>query len=134
MDSRRSAENTSRRNSNENGITDMFPFSTAMAGIALLAPPKMRLKFFLHEDTSNTLKNVEGGEKDHHKPIADLFPHCTVLFADLSGFTAWSSEREPEQVFLLLQTIFQAFDHVARKRDVFKVETIGDCYVAATGM
>ena len=35
-------------------------------------------------------------------PIADLFPNSTVLFADISGFTAWSSEREPAQVFQLL--------------------------------
>jgi hypothetical protein len=29
------------------------------------------------------------------KPIADLFPETTVLFADIAGFTAWSSVREP---------------------------------------
>ena len=68
------------------------------------------------------------------KPIADLFPHCTVLFADISGFSAWSSEREPEQVFTLLETIFQTFDKIARRRSVFKVETIGDTYVAVTGL
>jgi class 3 adenylate cyclase len=27
------------------------------------------------------------------KPIADLFPETTILFADLVGFTAWSSVR-----------------------------------------
>jgi hypothetical protein len=32
------------------------------------------------------------------KPIADLFPATTILFADISGFTAWSSTREPSQV------------------------------------
>jgi class 3 adenylate cyclase len=37
-------------------------------------------------------------------------------------------------VFTLLQEIFQAFDHLAKKRDIFKVETIGDCYVAVTGL
>jgi class 3 adenylate cyclase len=62
------------------------------------------------------------------------FPHTTVLFADIAGFTAWSSEREPEQVFTLLQTIYHAFDKLAKKRSVFKVETIGDCYVAVTGL
>ena len=50
------------------------------------------------------------------------------------GFTAWSSEREPQDVFLLLQTIYHAFDRLARRRGVFKVETIGDCYVAITGL
>jgi hypothetical protein len=71
---------------------------------------------------------------DLAKPIADLFTDCTVLFADIAGFTAWSSQREPEQVFLLLQNVYQSFDRIARKRGVFKVETIGDCYVAVTGL
>ena len=28
-------------------------------------------------------------------PIADLYPDCTVFFADIVGFTAWSSTRDP---------------------------------------
>jgi class 3 adenylate cyclase len=68
------------------------------------------------------------------KPIADLFPETTILFADISGFTAWSSVREPAQVFVLLETLFRAFDDIAKKRRVFKVETVGDCYVAVTGL
>ena len=55
-------------------------------------------------------------------------------FADISGFTAWSSVREPAQVFKLLETIYRSFDRIAKKRKVFKVETIGDCYVAVTGL
>ena len=63
------------------------------------------------------------------KPIADLFPNTTIMFADMVGFTAWSSEREPAHVFTLLETLFGAFDAIAKRMDVFKVETIGDCYV-----
>lgn len=51
-------------------------------------------------------------------PLADLFPHCTVLFADISGFTAWSSTRDPAQVFILLQTVYQAFDKISKRRKV----------------
>jgi class 3 adenylate cyclase len=50
------------------------------------------------------------------------------------GFTAWSSTRDPAQVFVLLETLYGAFDTIARRRRVFKVETIGDCYVAVTGL
>jgi Adenylate and Guanylate cyclase catalytic domain len=32
-------------------------------------------------------------------------------------------------VFTLLESIFQSFDAIAKKYGVFKVETIGDCYV-----
>ena len=62
------------------------------------------------------------------KPIADLFLNVTVMFGDISGFTAWSSVREPAQVFTLLEQIYSAFDSIAKKKKIFKVETIGDCY------
>jgi hypothetical protein len=68
------------------------------------------------------------------KPIADLFTSATVLFADFVGFTSWCSVREPSQVFILLETVYDAFDSIAKRRGVFKVETIGDCYVAACGL
>eukprot|EP00980_Cylindrotheca_fusiformis_P015725 scaffold4542_cov110-Cylindrotheca_fusiformis.AAC.2 len=67
-------------------------------------------------------------------PLADLFPSVTVVFADLVGFTAWSSAREPHQVFILLETIYGAFDKLAYRHGIFKVETVGDCYVAAAGL
>lgn len=89
------------------------------------AAPNRRLKSFLAED---------GDHGNQSQPIADLFPNCTVLFADIAGFTAWSSTRDPVQVFILLQTIYQAFDAIAKRRKVFKVETIGDSYVAVTGL
>ncbi|CAB9525455.1 Receptor-type guanylate cyclase gcy (Partial), partial [Seminavis robusta] len=68
------------------------------------------------------------------KPIADLFPATTIMFGDMVGFTAWSSAREPSQVFTLLETIYYSFDSIAKRRRVFKVETIGDCYVAVAGL
>ena len=52
------------------------------------------------------------------------------MFADLAGFTTWSARKTPAQVFELLETIYSAFDSIAASRNVFKVETIGDCYLA----
>lgn len=45
-----------------------------------------------------------------------------------------NSVREPTAVFMLLETVYHAFDMVAKRRRVFKVETIGDCYVAVAGL
>jgi hypothetical protein len=39
------------------------------------------------------LKDTE--EKKEDLPIANLYTDCTVMFADLTGFTAWSACREP---------------------------------------
>lgn len=87
-----------------------------------------------HNDYHNCGFNDESGLIDDAPPIADLFPSATVLFMDIAGFTAWSSTREPSQVFILLETIYRSFDKIAKHRRVFKVETIGDCYVAVCGL
>ncbi|KAL7555815.1 hypothetical protein ACA910_012397 [Epithemia clementina (nom. ined.)] len=68
------------------------------------------------------------------EPIAEQYLATTVMFADLAGFTRWSSSKTPTQVFQLLETLYGAFDRLAERRKVFKVETIGDCYVAVAGV
>jgi class 3 adenylate cyclase len=100
---------------------------------------KSQIRAYLQDDSSRLALNKESrGEVDEEilqsKPIADLFPNTTVIFADIAGFTAWSSVREPSQVFTLLETVYRAFDRIAHHRGVFKVETVGDCYVAVTGL
>ncbi|CAJ1930877.1 unnamed protein product [Cylindrotheca closterium] len=67
-------------------------------------------------------------------PLADYFATATVMFADICGFTAWSSVREPSQVFTLLETLYGSFDRLTKNSKVFKVETVGDSYIAATGI
>ena len=88
------------------------------------------------DQLQNFLKGKEAdGEDDENKrskPIADLFPEATIIFADIVGFTAWSSTREPTQVFQLLETIYAVFDEIANRRRVFKVETVGDCKCPST--
>lgn len=37
-------------------------------------------------------------------------------------------------MFLLLETLYHSFDKLCRRHKIFKVETIGDCYVAVSGL
>lgn len=90
--------------------------------------PKHMLKEFAGAQEEDAL------EAPSSAPIADLFPEATIMFADLVGFTAWSSTRQPSEVFTLLETIYHEFDTIANRRRVFKVETVGDCYVAVAGL
>ena len=81
----------------------------------LAQPQKLRLRMFLDlPDNTEPTPEMEAHILSK-KPIADFFPQCTVLMADIAGFTSWSSEREPSQVFQLLQTIFFHFDKVSRQ-------------------
>eukprot|EP00980_Cylindrotheca_fusiformis_P012127 scaffold2929_cov107-Cylindrotheca_fusiformis.AAC.6 len=104
-------------------------------------PAAIRDRLYARQDEENNRSNQhtfdnEGnlGSKSDSTPLADLFPKTTVVYADIAGFTAWSSAREPHHVFILLETIYGAFDKLAYRQGVFKVETVGDCYVAAVGL
>lgn len=88
---------------------------------------KVQLENFLADgETSQALGVVT--KPFATKPIAELYPATTIMMADICGFTAWCSAREPSQVFSCLETIYHAFDVAATKHKVFKVETVGDCY------
>jgi class 3 adenylate cyclase len=88
----------------------------------LLHPPTRRLS---KESISSSHSSLS---------MTDTFPETSIMFADLVGFTKWSSDHEPEDVFHLLETLFFEFDAIAQRLGVFKVGTIGDCYIAATGI
>jgi hypothetical protein len=90
------------------------------------------LRHFLKDSREVESGSVDSNVSGHFstKPIADLFPETTIMFADIVGFTAWSSTREPSQVFTLLESIYSEYDALAKRRRVFKVEVVGDCYVS----
>ena len=61
--------------------------------------------------------------------LMDKFENVTVLFADIAGFTKYSSTVDPQIVVHLLRNLFYEFDKYCIENDVFKLYTIGDCYV-----
>lgn len=69
-----------------------------------------------------------GSLVENEDPPPDLFLNSSILVADVTGFTAWSSVREPVQVFKFLEQLTEALDKVAEKHGVFKVETVREQY------
>ena len=55
--------------------------------------------------------------------------NATLLFTDMCGFTEFSKTREPKEVVRVLSELFTKFDNMCIKHNVYKVHTIGDCYV-----
>jgi class 3 adenylate cyclase len=72
----------------------------------------------------HVLENLEKG-----KSVTDRLHHVTLIFADIVGFTDWSSSKRPEEIVKMLSNLFTRFDILCIKYDVYKVHTIGDCYV-----
>ncbi|CAB9514142.1 Receptor-type guanylate cyclase gcy [Seminavis robusta] len=90
-----------------------------------------KMRSFLTDGDSDDDK---GRGNQGNNSLADLYLETSVMFADIQGFTAWSSTREPCQVFEILEGSFTEMDRLARKIGIFKVETVGDCYVAVAGL
>lgn len=61
--------------------------------------------------------------------INDYFENVTILFADIVNFTKYSGSVAPIEVVHMLRELFTAFDKLSLKFNVFKLYTIGDCYV-----
>lgn len=59
----------------------------------------------------------------------DRYYDVTILYADICGFTLWSSNKDPIDVVSMLSKLFSIFDHLCVRHNVYKVHTIGDCYV-----
>jgi adenylate cyclase len=66
--------------------------------------------------------------------IADHIEDVSVLFSDLVGFTAFTATRSARDVVTVLNTIVTRFDELAMARQLEKIKTIGDAYLAAGGL
>ena len=110
--------------------------------LAYFVAQKDELLVLLHNEqvkSENLLLNILPREiaailKNESRTIADHYTEVSVLFADMVGFTPLSACLEPVQVVELLNEAFSFFDSLLDKHGVEKIRTIGDSYMAASGM
>lgn len=72
--------------------------------------------------------------KEETVTIAENFGNVTVMFADIVGFTAISSEVSAIELVNLLNQIFSSFDRLTEKYQLEKIKTIGDAYMVVGGL
>lgn len=91
------------------------------------------------EKTESLLLNILPAEvaeelklKGHAE--AHEFEEVTILFSDFENFTGISAGMNPRDLVDELNTCFFAFDQIIDKYDLEKIKTIGDAYMAASGL
>ena len=53
---------------------------------------------------------------------------------DFVGFSKHAEKNDPGELLEILNTFFSGFDQISKKNNVVKIKTIGDCYMAASGI
>jgi class 3 adenylate cyclase len=65
---------------------------------------------------------------------AKLFDDVTVLFTDFKDFTKVSERLSPQELVDELHTCFSAFDKIMASHKIEKIKTVGDAYLAVSGL
>lgn len=70
----------------------------------------------------------------NERRIADRIDNLSILFADLVGFSSAAHQETPDGVIDYLDEFVRVFDGLCETHGVEKIKTIGDCYMAASGL
>ena len=72
--------------------------------------------------------------KDKGSAEAKYFQEVTVFFSDFVGFTKVAERMTPQQLVNELDACFKGFDHIMTKYNIEKIKTVGDAYLAVSGL
>jgi phospholipid-translocating ATPase len=63
--------------------------------------------------------------------LTDEFSDVSILFADMSGFTDYCKQNGDniQKCVNLVRALFESFDRLVQEHNLYKMYTIGDCYV-----
>ena len=68
------------------------------------------------------------------KSTSEMFESATICFTEINEFKNIARNCDPLQLFDLVNTIYKTFDARIDQKDVYKVETINDQYMVASGI
>jgi class 3 adenylate cyclase len=79
---------------------------------------------------SNIVQRLKAGETY----ISDLHENVSVLFTDIENFTKVSELLTPKELVAEIHDLFKGFDEIITKHGIEKIKTIGDAYLAVSGL
>ena len=69
-----------------------------------------------------------------NKQTSETFDSATICFTEIDGFKDIARRCSPLELFDLLNILYKTFDARIDSNDVYKVETINDSYMVASGL
>ncbi|EDV22480.1 uncharacterized protein TRIADDRAFT_28797 [Trichoplax adhaerens] len=79
-------------------------------------------------------KFVANQLKQGYNVSAETFEDVTIYFSDIVGFTVICHRITALQVVQMLNILYEIFDSKVDKYDAYKIETVGDAYMVASGL
>jgi adenylate cyclase len=79
-------------------------------------------------------RSIAAELKENGKVEPRFFPSASILFADVKGFTSYTERAEPATLIAMLDRYFAGFDEIVARHGVEKLKTIGDAYLAVSGV
>lgn len=78
-------------------------------------------------------KQVADMLKRKKKVDAEFYKLVTVCFADVYEFDKFTVDLAPMEIVEFLNSLYNTVDDILDSYDIYKVETINDCYMVASG-
>lgn len=66
--------------------------------------------------------------------FVEAYEQVSVMFVDIAGFTELAASRSPNELVAILDDLFSRIDASCKQSAAVKIKTIGDAYLAVTGM
>ncbi|KAL3933276.1 MAG: hypothetical protein SGBAC_010469 [Bacillariaceae sp.] len=97
---------------------------------ALRAEQKLSETLLYNLLPKNVARDLRAGktvEPKYHENV-------TLFFSDVEGFTSLCDQIQPWDVIDMMNQLYSVMDFLAKHFELYKVETVGDAYICASGL
>ncbi len=129
-----------KKNIRQTIIRNAITVGLAGALIFLIVVYRQRNKIKLGKKRSDELllnilpEEVAEELKEKGSAEAKSFDEVTVMFTDFKGFTTIAEKLSAKELVAEIDYCFKGFDNIINKYGIEKIKTIGDSYMAASGL